>query len=144
MINTVVYYVPRTGEILSVSSVSSCSNIVTVQGCDHLITPLPFESTHSSFVDTSTNPPTVKPIPPKPSVNHEFDYSDKTWKLNLDIAAVSVRRERDNRLKSSDWTQLPDVAEPTRIKWQAYRQALRDVTGQAGFPLSVEWPEAPT
>lgn len=95
------------------------------------------------YVDTSTDPPTIKPIPPKPSDSHEFDYSDKTWKLNLGIASSSVRRKRDMMLKSSDWTQLPDVAEPTRTKWQAYRQALRDVTGQAGFPLSVEWPEAP-
>lgn len=57
--------------------------------------------------------------------------------------AESVRAQRDSLLAASDWTQLPDVPAATREKWAAYRQALRDVTEQAGFPDAVVWPQTP-
>jgi hypothetical protein len=61
---------------------------------------------------------------------------------NLAQLAVRVRSERDARLAACDWTQMPDAPLTTEAKaaWAAYRQALRDVPGQAGFPLAVEWP----
>lgn len=57
--------------------------------------------------------------------------------------AAEVRAERDRRLIASDWTQLPDVPQATRDLWAPYRQALRDVPEQAGFPHEVEWPTPP-
>ncbi|MBU1229235.1 MAG: phage tail assembly chaperone [Proteobacteria bacterium] len=47
-------------------------------------------------------------------------------------------------MASCDWTQLPDapLSAEGKAAWAAYRQALRDVPEQAGFPL-VEWPLAP-
>jgi hypothetical protein len=57
--------------------------------------------------------------------------------------AASIRSQRDNLLLQSDWTQLPDVPQSTRDAWASYRQALRDVTLQAGFPQTVTWPVAP-
>jgi len=53
--------------------------------------------------------------------------------------ADSVRAERDQKLAASDWTQLPDV-NVDKQKWADYRQKLRDVTDQPGFPLNVIWP----
>jgi hypothetical protein len=53
-----------------------------------------------------------------------------------------VRSERNQRLAACDWTQLPD-APVDATAWTAYRQELRDVTGQAGFPWAVTWPVAP-
>ena len=53
------------------------------------------------------------------------------------------RRERAARLKTTDWTQNPDVPEATRTLWQPYRQALRDISTQEGFPLTVNWPTPP-
>jgi hypothetical protein len=59
--------------------------------------------------------------------------------------AVRIRIERDERLLKSDWTQLPDVNLTAIEKelWLDYRQALRDVTKQDGFPVSVVYPLSP-
>jgi len=51
-----------------------------------------------------------------------------------------VRQQRNALLSESDWTQLSDVSD---VRWVAYRQALRDLTEQKGFPWNVTWPEKP-
>jgi len=57
--------------------------------------------------------------------------------------ADEARAERDQRLARSDWTQLSDVPEATRLSWRPYRQALRDLPEQPGFPTNITWPEPP-
>jgi hypothetical protein len=57
--------------------------------------------------------------------------------------AVNIRGQRDGLLTASDWTQLPDVPQTTKDLWATYRQALRDITGQSGFPQNVTWPTPP-
>jgi len=53
----------------------------------------------------------------------------------------NVRSQRDALLMKTDWMALSDVVmEPS---WQEYRQSLRDVTDQAGFPFNVVWPTRP-
>lgn len=56
--------------------------------------------------------------------------------------ANEVRAERNARLAACDWTQLPD-APVDRLSWASYRQDLRDVTSQPGFPWDVKWPLQP-
>lgn len=56
--------------------------------------------------------------------------------------AANVRQQRNDKLKDSDWTQVAD-APVDQAAWAAYRQALRDITAQAGFPWTVTWPDAP-
>lgn len=56
--------------------------------------------------------------------------------------AKSVREQRGEKLKESDWTQVAD-APVDKTAWATYRQALRDITTQDGFPWSVTWPDAP-
>lgn len=51
-----------------------------------------------------------------------------------------VRKKRDLFLQQSDWTQLID-APVDREAWADYRQALRDLPQQEGFPGEVVWPE---
>ena len=53
-----------------------------------------------------------------------------------------VRSDRNARLAKSDWTQLAD-APVDAASWVPYRQALRDITTQPGFPWTVTWPESP-
>jgi hypothetical protein len=53
-----------------------------------------------------------------------------------------VRDDRNKRLADCDWTQLPD-SPADHEAWATYRQELRDVTAQAGFPWDITWPEAP-
>ena len=56
--------------------------------------------------------------------------------------ADEVRTLRNYKLADCDWTQLPD-APVDHTAWASYRQALRDVTSQPGFPWNVEWPSQP-
>jgi hypothetical protein len=56
--------------------------------------------------------------------------------------AENVRRTRTERLKNCDWTQIADST-ADKAAWAVYRQALRDVTGQEGFPWTITWPTQP-
>lgn len=60
--------------------------------------------------------------------------------------AADVRAKRDALLAASDYTQATDYPSTyaARTAWAEYRQQLRDVTKQAGFPASVVWPVPPT
>jgi hypothetical protein len=55
---------------------------------------------------------------------------------------IEVRADRNRRLSDCDWTQVAD-APVDQAAWQAYRQLLRDVTSQPGFPWDTEWPIPP-
>jgi hypothetical protein len=57
--------------------------------------------------------------------------------------AKNVRASRAEALSASDWTQLAD-APVDKAAWGQYRQALRDVPSQAGFPWDISWPQPPT
>lgn len=61
---------------------------------------------------------------------------------NLDLA-LRVKFERSTLIAASDWTQLPDVPLATKSAWGTYRQSLRDITLQTGYPQSVIWPTPP-
>ena len=68
---------------------------------------------------------------------------DDDGKARMDAEqAKRVREDRNKRLGDCDWTQLGD-APVDATAWATYRQELRDVTAQAGFPWEVVWPEAP-
>jgi len=54
----------------------------------------------------------------------------------------AVRRTRNQRLTESDWTQLED-SPANKAAWATYRQALRDMSAQEGFPWNIQWPEKP-
>lgn len=56
--------------------------------------------------------------------------------------ASAVRKSRGEKLSECDWTQVAD-APVDKAVWATYRQALRDITKQDGFPWSVTWPDAP-
>ena len=66
----------------------------------------------------------------------------KTEQEMYDDASLSVRTKRDQLLLECDWTILPDA--PTdKEAWMIYRQQLRDITEQSGFPFNVIYPEKP-
>lgn len=56
--------------------------------------------------------------------------------------AQAMRRQRDSLLGASDWTQVAD-APVDRQAWRAYRELLRQVPDQAGFPQEIHWPLSP-
>ncbi|WP_051183262.1 tail fiber assembly protein [Desulfocurvibacter africanus] len=87
-----------------------------------------------------------RPIPERPSPGHAWSPVEDAWTLDLERLAAAVRAERNHKLRESDPLALPDYPhadETVRQTWQDYRQALRDLPGQEGFPLDVTWPEKP-
>ena len=68
---------------------------------------------------------------------------DEIATFNSDVAAQeedTVRNQRDSLLQQSDVYALSDRITDA---WTAYRQALRDVPAQAGFPSDITWPTKP-
>lgn len=63
-------------------------------------------------------------------------------KMQNDFLINNIRENRNSLLKKSDWTQVAD-APVDQAAWAVYRQALRDITDQEGFPNEVTWPEEP-
>jgi hypothetical protein len=59
--------------------------------------------------------------------------------------AANVRADRDKQIAETDWMVIKHLELNENIPgvWEVYRQALRDVPAQAGFPWEVTWPEKP-
>ena len=59
--------------------------------------------------------------------------------------AEAVRSTRNTKIAQCDWTQLDDtpITNAKKLEWATYRQALRDVPAQTGFPWDITWPEKP-
>ena len=55
---------------------------------------------------------------------------------------AKTRALRNDLLKDSDWTQINDST-ADKAAWAIYRQALRDLPQQAGFPTTINWPVKP-
>lgn len=86
-------------------------------------------------------------IPDKPNEGYFFNYSTKVWEVNLPFTEQVVKGRRNQLLQESDWTDT--VSAQTRLgetlynAWQDYRQQLRDIPLQSGYPLEVIYPEPP-
>lgn len=90
-------------------------------------------------------------------VGHERTYTvTELTQVELDFLAEQaaqavqrqsdkIRQRRDNLLTACDWTQVVDspLSDTQKADWATYRQALRDITSQTGFPDNVVWPVAP-
>lgn len=63
----------------------------------------------------------------------------------LEEAQDRVRSNRDYLLSKTDWrvTKAYERSENLPAEWELYRQALRDVTAQEGYPFNVTWPTKP-
>ena len=75
-------------------------------------------------------------------VTHTKAEQEAAYQADLDAkSAISIRNQRDAKLAETDWTALSDVTMSAEMA--AYRQALRDITTQDGFPHEVTWPLKP-
>jgi hypothetical protein len=88
----------------------------------------------------------VVDLPPKPSNEYIFDYSTGQWVIDTKALETAIILKRDRLLLDSDWTQLPDVplTPDQKEQWRVYRQELRDITQQPGYPTNVVFPVAPS
>jgi hypothetical protein len=90
-------------------------------------------------------------VPLRPDANHQ--WKNGAWvyvapePLSDTELAEQARFTRDRLLAESDWSQLADaqaaMGSAKALEWGAYRQALRDVPQQLGFPSTIEWPVKP-
>ena len=76
-----------------------------------------------------------------------FDV-DAKYAEELELSqGAEVRVKRNAMLQESDSIMHQDrwgnLTKAKQNEWIAYRQALRDVTSQSGFPTSVSWPSKP-
>ena len=81
-------------------------------------------------------------VPFTPEEEAEWDTQAAEYAAGADDrAAVEVRSERDSLLAATDWQALSDIT--MTAETTTYRQALRDVPAQVGFPNTVNWPTSP-
>lgn len=139
-----IIYNKENGQILTYSDVDFNENVIEHieqkgQGCNNEIKGE--INVKDYYYDLETH--NIVPLPQKPNDYSYFDYDEKEWKLNEGLAKQRIRTKRDQLLKECDWTQLDDVPLQTKREWQIYRQDLRDLTDQRGFPENVNWPIPP-
>jgi hypothetical protein len=60
-----------------------------------------------------------------------------------DEKIAEIKMQRLQKLRDSDWTQGKDIADEISQPWAEYRQILRDIPTQSGFPWHVIWPNSP-
>ena len=80
------------------------------------------------------------------TTEEQAEYDAKKAALDAganDRKATEVRTERTSKLAATDWSQAVDTPQGTKDKYATYRQALRDVPSQAGFPWTITWPTQP-
>tara|TARA_A100001234_G_scaffold26979_1_gene21082 strand:+ start:700 stop:981 length:282 start_codon:yes stop_codon:yes gene_type:complete len=71
------------------------------------------------------------------------DAAEAAWAAGADDReAEEVRIKRDALLSETDWMANSDVT--MSDEWRTYRQALRDIPEQSGFPNDVTWPTKPS
>ena len=70
-------------------------------------------------------------------------WMDAVSRNDVDEAAEAARAYRNSLLDSCDNMMVPDRPNVDVPAWETYRQALRDIPEQAGFPLTILWPEKP-
>lgn len=87
---------------------------------------------------------TIKETEPY-SENGEWLIGHTLEKLPLDIASTNMRAERKARLAETDWVvaRAYEEGNPVPEEWQSYRQNLRDLPQQQGFPYDIVWPNKP-
>ena len=78
--------------------------------------------------------------------NQSFSWIDtRTFDQKYQDAANEAISKRNELLYASDWTQIPNnpLTKEKQSEWSLYRQQLRDITTQTGYPFNVVWPNKP-
>lgn len=74
-----------------------------------------------------------------------FEMDDEAKAAKDAEAAKAVRADRDKRIAETDWIVIKNLELNQNVPgvWEVYRQELRDVPAQAGFPHEITWPSKP-
>ena len=89
-------------------------------------------------------------VEPQPRYNYVVVNNQVVEKSEVDkqvykdnIMAIAVRGDRTEKLTESDWRDLPSYPGTDQEAWRTYRQELRDISLQPGFPNNITWPVRP-
>lgn len=142
-LNNYAIYNILSGQIIQICAAES------IESLSHLITPEQNVLLMPNYVTDTTyyvENDTYVAIPAKPGPYYIFDYTTKTWVQDYNLASTAVIRRRNEQLYASDWTQIPNnpLTPEKQQEWAVYRQELRDVTLQPGYPFNVVWPTQPS
>lgn len=79
-------------------------------------------------------------------IAQRYAYNGEVTVEDVPLTAEEARAERNKLLADTDWTQVLDapIDSATREAYRTYRQALRDIPEQEGFPETITWPELPS
>tara|TARA_R110000751_G_scaffold110488_1_gene208089 strand:- start:49 stop:369 length:321 start_codon:yes stop_codon:yes gene_type:complete len=85
-------------------------------------------------------PQNATEVPEAPEADTDI-WDGTQWNADPVATASDARSKRNSLLAGTDWNALGDVTIVSEMT--AYRQALRDVPEQLGFPGEITWPESP-
>ena len=104
---------------------------------DYIMSFMPVEQKLPEFIKPVLNADEIHKLVDKKIKDINDIYNEKNKILIL----------RESFLRYSDWTQLPDanknLSKEDKIAWEDYRQKLRDITLQPGWPMNINWPKRP-
>ena len=129
----------ESGEIISY--ISCDEEDIINQGKSYIETSISKEDIRNFYIQ---NEELIKK-PENPYDYGIFNYFTKTWEFDSTTACLEIDLHRKQLLQESDWTDT--VSAQTRLtnyaEWQTYRQALRDIPQQSGYPTDIVWPTPP-
>jgi hypothetical protein len=139
------FYIPykNTGEIVFITNLElNAQDLIAYDAVGYLISE---SEINTSLYYVANNQLVLKPI--KPQSYYQFNYQTKTWydPRSYEVKCELVKVKRNQLLTDSDWTQIPNnpLTLELQQEWATYRQELRDVTQQSGYPDNVIWPTPP-
>ena len=136
-------YNPVTGEIYSNFNTSD-----TEMAAAYLVDKTWIEGTFESNKYYIDNGQVVEiPTQPQDSNVYNFDYTTKSWIIDLEFSQTKQRQQRNTLLAQIDrvnpvWHASLTTQQQTELA--AYRQQLLDVPQQEGFPTTIVWPAQPS
>lgn len=72
-----------------------------------------------------------------------IEVTSDVIQTRIEERSINVRNTRNKLLQTCDWTQSRDIPDNIATLWQPYRQQLRDITTQSGYPFDIVWPMEP-
>jgi hypothetical protein len=87
----------------------------------------------------------IVPISESPGDNYYYNFDTSEWVYDTTILSNKVKQQRNELLTLCDWTQIPNnpLTQAKQTEWSNYRQQLRDITSQQGYPVTIVWPTPP-
>jgi hypothetical protein len=80
-------------------------------------------------------------------LGYKWIGKDRVWVdvNSRELTENVVKEKRNLLLLESDWTQIPNnpLTAQQQTNWATYRQQLRDITIQSGYPFNITWPTKP-